>query len=67
MGWIIYIALVIISYYWSRHYIKTRYKEYWTYDTILLALILSCIAPIVSSIVAWFLFVANDKRPPNWL
>jgi len=64
---IIYIILVIISYYWSRYYIRKDNEEFWDWESILMTAALSLVAPILSSIMAVLIFGDFEIKPPKWL
>ena len=66
---IIYLVIVIISYYGTRYINKSIYKS-WDWSDIILILALSFIAPIISTII-WLIVNFEDLnikiKPPKWL
>lgn len=64
---IIYLVIVIISYYGTRYITKSIYKS-WDWSDIICILALSFIAPVLSTI-AWFILHIEDfkLKPPKWL
>lgn len=66
---IIYLVIVIISYYGTRYITKSIYKS-WDWSDIIRILALSFIVPIISTII-WLIVNFEDlnikMKPPKWL
>lgn len=63
----VYLVLVIISYYGTRYITKKIYKS-WSWNNIIIILILTLFAPIISTVIWFILHIEDFKiKPPKWL